>query len=555
MKARERILRKVRSLFRKGEPGFAMAVVLVALLLLSVLGAASLLLMVSSMRGIVNMKPEQRAFEIAEAGLYAAHALIVEKGIQAAPFEGSILGGNYEVDIQPKGDSETEFIVTSLGTYTEGGATYRRKIREEVAYSGEQAFDALRNYIFFAGRDLRMEIENQINYIPIIVNGNVRAERNVNIYYYCQNADDDALVFNGNIEGKNSVSIESACRNRFEGRKVKPVEVPAPNPYDVNGSNVLVYGDIKAGSAVDARTQGQVTLTVWSGLNYQAATTYPHQGNGESAIFAAAYGPNSYDRKWNIIAPTLVERVAYTHDKLYKGNYIQERAVQKIYIPKPNFDYYKLLAMEQGNYYDVGPNGTKVITGNIMRSGISSMTVFYSTGNMILDKNTWQDPNTNGVFVCEGNFIAVNETAMKANCTMQVIAKGDVTFDSQWSGWFSNPLTNAFFLYGGRDTKLDMTRFARQYMQATALRDVILTCGLSWSFAEFNYRAPQIDVGGWPIDITVVNWKELPADEPPGEEVSAGRAWTGAPEGLVAVMEFGFTRDKKKNLMFSGDIA
>lgn len=536
----------IKRLFRRGEAGFSMVVVMVALLLLSVLGAASLLLMVSSMRGIVNLKPEQRAFAIAEAGLYAAHALIVEKGIQAAPFEGNILGGRYEVDIHPKEGSETEFVVTSLGMYTEGGAIYRRKIREEVIYSGEQAFDALRNYIFFAGRDLRIEMDNQINYIPIIVNGNVRAERNVLIDYYCQNADDDALIFNGNVEGRNSVFIEAACKNKYTGNKWKPVEVPPPNPYGGKGTNVLIYGDIKAGSKEDLKTQGQVTLKVWSGNNYQDAQKLNHQGNGVSTLFAGAYGPNDYDKKWQIIAPELLELVAYSHDRVIKGNYVQERGVDKIYIPKPNYDYYKLMAIEQGNYYDVGKNGTAVITNAIIGAGISSMTVFYSTGNMTLDKATWQNPNTNGVFVCEGDFVAVNETTMKKDCTMQVIAGGDVTFDSRWSGWFSDPLTNAFFLYGGENVHLDLTRFARQYMQATAMKDVILTTGLSWSFAEFNYRPPQIDVGGWPIDITVVNWKELPADEPPVEEVSAGRPWTGVPQDLVAVAEFGFTRDKKR---------
>ncbi|MEJ5186773.1 MAG: pilus assembly PilX N-terminal domain-containing protein [Candidatus Geothermincolales bacterium] len=519
MRRVKRALARARRFFRRGEPGFAMIVVLIALMMLSVLGAASLLFMVSSMRGIVNMKPEQRAFLIAEAGLYAAHALIVEKGTQAAPFDGEILGGKYEVDVRPVGNSTTEFIVTSLGIYEEGGTVYRRKLQEQVIYSGEQAFDALRNYIFFAARDVRMEVENEINYIPIVINGNIRAERNVNLYYFCMNADDDAFTVNGSVEGGSSVTLEAACRNRFEGWKVKPVEVPPPNPYDVDGTNVQVYGDIKAGSKVNPSTPGIVTLKVWSGLNYESATRWPHEGNGKSALFAAAYGPNAGDRKWNIVAPQLQEMVARPldnrgnpHDRIYRGNYVQARGVDKIYIPQPNFEYYKLLAMDQGNFYDVGPGGTATITGNIIRTGTSSMTVYYSTGNMVLDRSTWANPNTHGVFVCEGDFVAVNETGMRENCTLQVIAKGNVTFDSRWSGSFTNPLTNSFFLYGGGDVTICMTRFSRQYMQATALRDVILTNDLSWSFPEFNYRPPQIDVGGWPIDIKVVSWMELPVD-------------------------------------------
>lgn len=50
MRSRARLIRKAKKFFRRGETGFVMIVVLVALLMISVLGASTLLLMVSSMR-------------------------------------------------------------------------------------------------------------------------------------------------------------------------------------------------------------------------------------------------------------------------------------------------------------------------------------------------------------------------------------------------------------------------------------------------------------------------------------------------------------------------
>ena len=515
-----RFLRKARRSFRRGEPGFVMVVVLVALLMLSVLGAASLLLMVSSMQGILNIVPEQRAFLIAEAGLYTAHSFIVEKGTQAVPFEGSILGGKYEVDVQPKAGSQTEFIVTSLGTYTERGVTYRRKIREEVIYSGEQTFDVLRNYVMFAGHNLEIELgtpedPQQVVFDPIVIDGAVRAENDVNVKFYAMSAYDDALIFLGSpirsmggipvdvaVEAGNDVYVDVGGKNRKGGGMEHDKLAPPPNPYDVGGVNVQFYGDMRA--------RNRVRLKVFSGDNYAEATKPNHSGNGQAAVFAAAYGPVPGD--WKIIAPVLEKYIAHEHDVIYQGEYVNGNAVDKVYIPKPNYEYYKLLAMDQNNFYDVGPGGTATITGQIMKSGISSMTVFYSTGNMVLSSDSWSDPNMNGVFVCEGDFIAVNTTGMKENSTLQVIAKGDVYFDSRWSGNFKNPLDNAFFLYAGNDIHLCTTRFSVQQLQATALHDIYLTNDRSWSFAKFWYRPPQVDVAGWPIDIKVINWMELPVD-------------------------------------------
>jgi len=510
MRRKDVLFRRLRRFFRRGEPGFAMVVVLVALLMISVLGAASLLLMVSSLKGVQNMKPEQRAFQIAEAGVYAAHALIVEKGTQAAPFEGDILGGHYEVEVRPKTpDSTTDYVVVSLGTYTEGGTTYRRKIYEEVQYSGEQAFDVLRNYCLFAGRNLTISLSSTDNWIPPYINGSIRAENNLYVYNYARNSRWHGFVVNGSVEGGNSVTLESGCLNYYTGFISWPEGTYyTPNPYCVSGNNILFYGDIKAGSQVDSTKTGVVTLKAWSGYSSTS-----EGGTGRSAVFAAT----SVSKNWKIVAPQVIDNTLASHDKIFRGDVVSQRGVGKIYIPKPNFEYYKIMAQDQDNYRP----GDWTITGDIRKTGASSMTVFYCTGNMTLDEANVVDPSTNAVFVCEGNFTFKRKHQLKSNVTFQVIAGKNILVDNDAYGAWENVLSNAYFLYAMNDVTLNMNTFATEnqhyvYFQCTALRDLnVIQAGGRYSYPNFNYRPPQVDVGAWPIDITVLNWKELPEDVPP----------------------------------------
>lgn len=511
MKGSRRWRAKLRKIFRKGEPGFAMIAVLVALVMLSVLGAASLLLVVSSMRGIVNIRPEERALMVAEAGLYAAHAAIVEnKWRPDQPITGEILGGRYRAKVAYKEPgSTTDYVVESYGEYEERGVKYRRRVQEEVYYSGEQAFDALKNYLFFAGRDMHISMVSDINWIPAYLIGNIRAQRNMRIYYYADRSRWHGLVVQGNVEGGNSVFIEGACRNYYTGTVTWPTGTQyTPNPNCVNGTNVLVYGNIMAGSVVDPRSQGLVTLRAWSGLSYGVEGT----STGRSAVFAASGGPGQ--QSWNIVAPLepVVQRAA-DHDVVYQGIFQQRRGVGKVYIPRPNLEYYRILAAEQGNYR----MGDWTVTGDINRIGTSSMTVFYCTGNItVSDINV--KPNVNAVFVCEGNFTFKNEHRMATGAKIQVISGGDAVFDQSSTGRWDDILTNEYFFYAMRDARIILNTIstARQQqakVQVTALRDLYVTQASGvFNYPKFYYRAPQIDIAGWPIDIAVLNWKELPVD-------------------------------------------
>jgi hypothetical protein len=519
-----RLADKLRRSFRRDEAGFAMIVVLVAILVISVLGAASMLLMVSSLKGIVNMKPEKRAFQVAETGLNVGHTLIVESKVGTTTSkEGNALGGSYAVTVSPIGESKTDFSVTSTGRCVVDGKTYTRKLQEQVYYSGEQAYDAMRNYMFFAARDLNLYAPGQQNNYPIVLTGNMRAENNLNVGTYCYESTWDYLVINGSLEARNAVNIEAGGTLYFQNQ---PYFDRPPNPLDSKGMNLLIYGDIKAGSTEDTTTAGSVNVYAWSGDAALSGGKYvyvrehvPSRGeiNGITSIFAATDGAsNTYD------IYTSGDNNLYTsmptppaHDKIYLGTHKVGRTVRPVYIPKPSFEYYKALAQEQDtpedpHYFDVGPNGTAIVPRNIKKSGVSSMSVYYCTGNFKLVESIWQDDETNGIFVCEGTFTTSGSYEMKKNCKFQIIAGGDVNMGKDSDNRSIQGAVNQYFFYAKRDVNVCLTHFDHNFIQATALRDVNLTCDDEFSYADFNYQAPQVDVTGWPIDVIVTGWKEMP---------------------------------------------
>jgi type II secretory pathway pseudopilin PulG len=489
----KRILRKaagrLRRSFRRGEKGFAIIIVLVALAMLSVLGAASLLLVVSSLEGAVNVKPEDKAFQIAESAVYLAHAKIVNDEVsgETVTESGSLLGGSYQLEIDPV-EGTYNYIVTSIGSYQQGGVTYRRGIRETVTYSGLQAFDVIKNYLFYAGNDINLTVDEVINAgAPITINcgsggdigGGMRAERDINIIVRPDLSLGDGLTINGDIEAKRKLYVRAA-------------------PQWFGGINVRLYGNIKTGDAV-AGTDGEVELWV----------------DGQARLFPPAfswaniYAATTGSINWDLYTGTLTERInqlfGWDLGSIYTGNVIDEPACQRVYVPEPNFEYYRALAQDQGNFF----LGDKTLSGNLGDYGTSSVTVIYCTGDLTVNGLTWDQPDMKGILVCEGDFTANSTLQFNKNSQFQVIAGGNATFNNDWSflGWSS---TNEYFFWAGNDVNIDLGMFADQYCQITAQHDInIFSSENLFSMCTVNYRAPDVDVAGFPIDLTVRNWREI----------------------------------------------
>ncbi|MDI6872834.1 hypothetical protein [Candidatus Solincola sp.] len=478
------------------DEGFAIVIVLVALTMLSILGAASLLLMVSALQGAVNARPEDKAFQVAESALYLAHAKIVNNEITGGTvytYSGELLGGSYQLEIQPVAGTYN-YIVTATGSYVERGTTYRRRIREEVIYSGLQAFDVMKNYLLFAGNDVNIRADETINAgAPITINaggggslgGGIRAERDVNITVTPVVSLGDGLTINGDIEAKRKLYVHVG-------------------PRWFGSVNARLYGNIKTG---DKSTGQKGTVELWAdGI----AQLFP-----PAFSLAYIYAATTGSINWSLYAGTLIKTV----DKLFgwdlgaiytpPGAPIQQAACDKVYVPEPNFEYYRALAQQQGNFFI----GDKTFSGNLSTYGTSSVTVIYCTGNLTLNGVAWDVPNMKGIFVCEGSFTANNRLQFNSNSKFQVISKGDITFNNDWSflGWGS---TNEYFFWAGKDINVDLGMFNNQYCQMTALHDInIFSSENLFATCTINYRAPDVDVAGFPIELTVINWREISLDQ------------------------------------------
>jgi hypothetical protein len=464
------------------EDGFAMVIVLSTMLMLSILGAVSLMLMVSTLSGVVNNKPENRAFQVAKAGINVAHTKIVGHEVPAEGYSlsGEIMGGSYTVEITSLGGYDYQ--ITSSGVYTEKGTAYRRTIQEDAAYSAERSFDALRNYLLYAGRNITIDVNEDIpNGIPITFNGNIRAESGVYINCTPKVRLEDGLTVNGNVEAKEKLSV-----------------VAAPGGTGNQVVAVNLYGDIKTGDLNDATSSGVVDLKTGGG------------GNSAGKINAAIGG----SKIWNIYSTSLLTLKTGSKDVINLGNQISQRGVERVHSPEPDFDYYKILAMDQGNYFV----GDKTITGDLGSMGVSSVTVIYCTGSMTLENVNWNNPDMKGIFVCEGEFKTNTTSTLKFEdkSLFQVIAKGNVTFNNDWQ-YPKGGATSEFFFWSGNDVYVELAMFAEQVLQVTAKRDILIKTTKSPQApgvqCTVNYRAPDVDIAAWPIDIKITDWRELPSQE------------------------------------------
>ncbi len=486
----------------RDEGGFAIIIVLVALVMLSVLGAMSLLVMVSALRGVSNLKPEDKAFQVAEAALHVAHAKIVnnEIGDDAVELkdEGDILDGEYNIRIERVVGSTTDYVVCSEGIYRqkaggqgeEEGTVYRRRIREEVSYSGMQAFDVMRKYLLFANNDINITLDDLFNLsVPATVNGSIRAERNVNIRNQPAVSLGDGLTFNGDVEGVSKVYVETA-------------------PKIAGGVNTKILGDIKTGM-VGGPNNGVVDLYVDGGL-----VSGGKIGGAANFAWSLLHGWHTTD-KWKIYCGTLLQRKNFWGDH-FVGDRMNEPGCEPVYVPEPDFAYYKALAQEQhkltGKNYvqgDLNLNGREI--NEFVPPG-SSVAVIYATGNINLRGLLWNQGNVKATFICEGNFTSTETFTALYNMQCQVIAGGDATFNNSWSFPQIVRDDTAFFVWAGNDANINMGMWSGNSMQVTAMNDVNVSSANLFDLCWVRYRPPDVDIAGFSIDITVRDWRELPSE-------------------------------------------
>lgn len=455
--------RKIRLKIRmlSGEGGFALVMVLMAVSVLSIIGALALITSLASLEGAVNMKPEDRAFQIAEDGLSIAHAHLTDNLVDTSPytFSGSSQGGDYNVTIT---GTTPFFNVVSSSSYTSGGDTYRRKLSENVTWYGDQAFDAMRNYLFYAHHNVNIDVGSLLRVgVPMIFNGSMRATNVVSIQLVSLLAGGSGVTVNGRVEGMNGVSLRA-------------------QPAVLNlGCSMTINSDIK--------TNGTATLVAPGGLLL--------------LLSGHLYTQNVY-------AASISRQGSGVH---INGSQVTPWSnLPAVYEPRPTFEYFRALAKQQNHYYEGDTTFGDTNMGDLENS---SSTVIYCTGDLTLSNFNLERPNMKGVFITEGNFYTSRNIRVAEGSKFQVVAKGDAYFNNSWD-FGGMGATDEFFIWSGHDTTIDLGMFAGIKLQVTSMNDVNVrdTQLLTLSQCVVNYGAPDIDIGGYPIGVAVRDWKELPSE-------------------------------------------
>ncbi len=455
-----KMAKKNRCAFRDGEKGFAMVMVLFSVTLLTIIGALALIISVSSLQAAVNMKPEDRAFQIAEDGLSIAHARLTDNLVNTNPyaFDGTSQGGDFSVTIT---GTTPYFNIVSSASYTSGGATYRRKLSENVTWYGDQAFDAMRNYLFYAHHNINISVGQLLRAgVPITFNGNMRATNMVNGNLAAAvSLLGGGFTINGKVEGMNGVDL--SCEAQLLNL----------------GCEMHINDDIKTNGTATLRAPGGLLILLSAHLYAQNvyAAAISRQGNG-------VHIDGSQVAPWSNLQP--------------------------VYEPRPTFEYFRALAKQQNHYYQGDMTFGDTNMGDLENS---STTVIYCTGDLTLSNFNMERPNMKGVFICEGNFYTSRNIRVSEGCKFQVVTKGNAYFDNTWD-YGGKGQTDEFFIWSGHDTNIDLGMFAGIKLQVTSMNDINVSDRHMASQCVVNYGAPDIDIGGYPIGVAVRDWKELPSE-------------------------------------------
>jgi hypothetical protein len=325
--------------------------------------------------------------------------------------------------------------------------------------------------------------------IPVTVYGPIRAQRNMNIRNQPVFSIGDGLIFNGDVEGVNKVYVETA-------------------PKFLGGLNTKILGDIKTGT-VGGPNNGVVDLYIdggwFSGGRIGAAANFAW------SLFRGWYTTD----QWDIYCGTLTTR-RDTRGDFFLGNRINEAGCDPVYIPRPDFAYYKALAQEQHK-----STGKNYVEGNLNLNGRnisefvppgSSVAVIYATGNINLRGFMWNQNNVKATFVCEGDFTSTETFTIMYNLQCQVITMSNATFNNDWSWPQIVREDSQFFIWAGNNANINMGMWSGNSLQVTAMNDINVNSDNLFDFCWVRYRPPDIDVAGFPIDITVRDWREIPSE-------------------------------------------
>ena len=618
---------------RSAEDGFAVAMVLFIIIIVSFLGIAMLTVAAYQMRDADRTLPSNRAFDLADSGLSYAHGYLAQENpvpdptdtpgyYDSLPVQMGSADSTFDVTITKDTDSGGYVIpyryrILSTGSYrkNEGSASnpsyrfYTRKLEEVVRFRGLKGYFEAFNYCMYSDEgDVKLDTGTTVNNSTgsLTVDGNIYAGQDAKLFDTKGYRAAGSLTVNGNVTAGRDVDIQSrsgynsAANDTLSGNVTagRDVSISASSgiskgaSYLVGGSinsgrNVILSSQVFAAAAASVKVaqsanssvnaKGNVTLSSRTTAlavpsayvgNSGAASGINADGNvnitAESVFLAASqsrvYGNVKAKGDANLSATTgfLCAPVAEVYGNMMnnggsilkgtglgwqkaivdgvwqhggacsrsgttivRGDHIDTspnigyapvQGVPDIELPEPDWNWYRSMAIAQGNYYDDSPPSGDV---NIS-SDPSSMWVMYVAGNV-----TIQNVNltNNGVIVCEGDFTVNGTVNMIAGSRYQVIAKGNIKHAN--SGSFTEPVNDTVILYtngsyesdrvgGSGNVTYDLAWFNNVKGQISAKGNIEASAGDTKIAApQISYTAPNVPVLGWRIPLDVLSFREL----------------------------------------------
>ncbi|MDY6796799.1 MAG: hypothetical protein SWK76_16175 [Actinomycetota bacterium] len=169
-----------------GEDGFAMLFVIFAIMVIGILGAATMLFATIMLRNSVGVTPSSRALAAAEAGLDVAHAMLAAEEPELMNLgehesytlpQGSLWSGNGTFDVTvtrnpDEGDGDPyDWKVESNGeykSYVEGvERTFYRGVEEVISFAGGSYYTALDYIMFSKEGDIDLNLDGDFSALKL----------------------------------------------------------------------------------------------------------------------------------------------------------------------------------------------------------------------------------------------------------------------------------------------------------------------------------------------------------------------------------------------------
>lgn len=310
------------------EDGFAVAMVLFIIIIVSLLGIAMLTVAAYQMRDADRTLPSNRAFDLADCGLSFAHGYLAQGNsipdptaspgyypysYQMAP--GSTFDVTIAKDTDPNNNNKVipyRYRILSTGSYqkNEGGAsdqrTYTRKLEEVVNFQTLEGgyLDAFTYCMYSDEGDVVLDTGTTANNSTgtLTVDGNIYAGNDVNLLDIKANRAAGSLTVNGNVTAGQDVDIQSQSGNNSAANDSVTGDVTAGGDVSIGasthvrkGASFLVGGSINSGGDVSLSSGVFAVAGASVKVAQSANTSVNAKGNVTLSSLATVFAlPSTY---------------------------------------------------------------------------------------------------------------------------------------------------------------------------------------------------------------------------------------------------------------------